>query len=67
METLVLQTKDKKESKLIMELLSKMNIAAKKLSIEEQEDFVFGKLIKKAVEQGEAKSSSIEKIIRKWK
>lgn len=67
METLVLQTKDKKESKLILELLSKMNITAQKLSAEEQEDFVFGQLIKKAVAQGEAKSSSIEKIIRKWK
>lgn len=67
METLVLQTKDKKESKLIIELLSKMNIATQKLSIEEQEDFFFGKLIKNAVAQGEAKSSSIEKIIRKWK
>lgn len=67
METLVLQTKDKKESKLIMELLSKMNIATQKLSMEEQEDFFFGKLIKNAVAQGEAKPSSIEKIIRKWK
>ncbi len=67
METFVLQTKDKKESKLIMELLSKMNIATQKLSIEEQEDFFFGSLIKSAVAKGEAKSSSIEKIIRKWK
>ena len=67
METLVLQTKNKKESKLIMELLSKMNIATQKLSTEEQEDFLFGKLIKKAVAQGETKPSSIEKIIRKWK
>jgi hypothetical protein len=67
METLILQTRDKKESKLIMELLRKMNIATQKLSAEEQEDFILGKLIKEAVAKGEAKSSSIEKIIRKWK
>ncbi len=67
METLVLQTKSKKESKLIMELLSKMNIATQKLSAEEQEDFLFGKLIKEAVAKGEAKSSAIEKVFNKWK
>jgi hypothetical protein len=67
METLVLQTRNKKESKLIKELLSKMNISVTRLSKDEQEDFVFGNLIKQAVAKGEAKSSSIEKIISKWK
>ena len=67
METFVLQTHDKKESKLLTEMLHKMNIRITKLSKEEQEDFVFGKLIKDAVKQGEAKASSIEKIIAKWK
>lgn len=67
METLVLQTRDKKESLLLKELLKKMNIAVKALSKEEQEDFIFGNLIKAAVKQGEAKPSSIEKIIKRWK
>lgn len=67
METLVLTTKDKKESKLLTEMLSKMNITFQRLSNEEHEDFVFGKLIKQAVKEGEAKPSSIQKIIRKWK
>ncbi|HMO61219.1 MAG TPA: hypothetical protein PKC39_01315 [Ferruginibacter sp.] len=67
METLVLQTRDKKESVLLKELLKKMNISVMALSKEEQEDFVFGKLIKAAVKQGEAKPSSIAKIINKWK
>ncbi len=67
METLVLQTRDKKESRLLKELLSKMNVRVLTLSKEEQEDFVFGNLISEAVKQGEAKSSSIEKIISKWK
>ncbi len=67
METFVLQTHDKKESKLLAALLQKMNIKITKLSKEQQEDFVFGKLIKDAVKQGEAKASSIEKVISKWK
>ena len=67
METLLLQARDKKESHLIKQLLSRMNIRVMTLSREEQEDFVFGKLIKDAVKQGEAKSSAIEKIINKWK
>ncbi|MBS1622876.1 MAG: hypothetical protein JST83_02580 [Bacteroidetes bacterium] len=67
METLMLQIKDKKESRLIIELLHKMNIAVQKLSKEEQEEFVFGKLIKEAVKSGEAKPSSIQKFIKKWK
>jgi transcriptional/translational regulatory protein YebC/TACO1 len=66
METLLLQTKDKKESRLIMELLNKMQVNVKKLSKDEQEDFVFGTLIKEATKE-EAKPSSIEKIISKWK
>jgi hypothetical protein len=66
METLLLQIKDKKESRLIMELLAKMRVNVQKLSKEEQEDFVFGKLINEAVKE-EAKPSSIEKIISKWK
>ena len=38
-----------------------MNIKVKKLWKEEQEDFVFGKLIKDAVDQGEAKvTASLE-------
>ena len=67
METLVLQTRDKKESQLIKALLGKMNIRVTRLSKEEQEDFILGELIKEAVEKGEAKSSSVEKIISKWK
>jgi hypothetical protein len=67
METLVLQTRDKKESELIKALLGKMNIQVTRLSKEEQEDFILGKLIKEAVEKGEAKLSSVEKIISKWK
>jgi hypothetical protein len=67
METLVLQTRDKKESKLLKELLSKMNISVTKLSKDEEEDFVFGNLIKQAVAKGSVKPSSIEKIISKWK
>jgi hypothetical protein len=67
METLVLQTRDKKESELIKALLGKMNIRVTRLSKEEQEDFILGKLIKEAVEKGEAKLSSVEKIISKWK
>jgi hypothetical protein len=66
MDTLLLQTKDKKESRLIIELLNKMNVNVQKLSKEEQEDFVFGKLINEAVKE-EAKPSSIAKIISKWK
>jgi hypothetical protein len=66
METLLLRTKNKKESRLIIELLNKMKVDVKKLSKEEQEEFTFGKLIKEAVKE-EAKSSSIQKIIRKWK
>ena len=65
MDTLMLQTKDKKESRLIMDLLHKMNVAVQKLSKEEQEDFIFGYLIKEAIKD-EAKPSSIEKIINKW-
>ena len=67
METLVLTAKDKKESKLLIEMLRKMNINFQLLSNEEQEDFVFGKLIKQAVKEGEAKPSAIQKVIRKWK
>lgn len=67
METLILQTRDKKESLLLKQLLSKMNIQVKQLSKQEQEDFVFGNLIKEAVKQGEAKRTSIDKIINKWK
>ncbi len=66
MDTLMLQTKDKKESRLIMDLLHKMNVTVQKLSKEEQEDFIFGHLIKEAIKD-EAKPSSIEKIINKWK
>jgi hypothetical protein len=66
METLLLQTKDKKESRLIMELLHKMNVNVQKLSKEDQEDYVFGKLINEAIKD-EAKPSSIDKIISKWK
>ncbi len=44
-----------------------MNIRVMTLSKEEQEDFVFGNLIKDAVRQGEAKPASIERIINKWK
>ena len=67
METLVLTTRDKKESKLLIGLLNKMNISFQRLTKEEQEDFVFGKLIKKAVNEGEVKPGSIQKIVGKWK
>lgn len=67
METLILQTKDKKESLLLKQLLQKMNVKVSSLSKEEQEDFVLGNLIKEAVKKGEAKKTSIEKIINKWK
>ena len=65
METIVLTAKDKKESLLLKQLLSKINISFQLLSNEEQEDFVFGKLIKQAVIEGEAKPASIQRIIRK--
>lgn len=58
METLILQTQDKKESRLLTELLYKMNIKVMKLSQQEHEDFVFWKLIKDSVKQGEAKAFS---------
>ena len=67
METLVLRTKDKKESRLLMDLLSKMHVDVQRLSKNEQEDFLFGKILKKAVKEGEAKPTSIQKIINKWK
>jgi hypothetical protein len=67
METLLLQTRDKKESHLLKELLRKMNISVRTLTKQEQEDFIFGELIKDAVKQGAARSSSIDKIINKWK
>jgi hypothetical protein len=55
METIVLQTKDKKESRLVMQLLGKMRINVQRLSKEEQEEFMFGKILKQAVKQGETK------------
>ena len=67
METLVLKAKDKKESRLLIELLNKMKVEVMHLSKEEQEDFLFGKLLKDAVKEGEAKPASIHKIINKWK
>jgi hypothetical protein len=67
METLILQARDKKESHLLQELLTRMNIRVMTLTKEEQEDFIFGTLIKDAVRQGEAKPGSIKKIIDKWK
>jgi hypothetical protein len=67
MDTLVLQVKDKKESRLLMDLLHKMRIQVQKLSKEEQEDFVLGNLINQAIDQGEAQPSAIDKIIKKWK
>jgi len=67
METIVLTAKDKKESQLLRQMLSKMNVSFQLLSNEEQEDFVFGKLIKQAVKEGEAKPASIQRIMRKWK
>jgi hypothetical protein len=67
METLILRTKNKRESRLVLELMSKMKIAVQKLSKEEQEDFVFGNLINSAIKKGEARPAAIEKIIRKWK
>jgi hypothetical protein len=67
METIVLQAKDKKESRLLIDMLTKMKIEVMHLSKEEQEDFFFGKLLKDAIKQGEAKSSSIEKIINKFR
>ena len=67
METIVLTAKDKKESQLLRQMLSKMNVSFQLLSNEEQEDFVFGKLIKLAVKEGEAKPASIQRIMRKWK
>ena len=67
METLILQTKDKKESLLLKQMLKKMNVKVSSLSKEEQEDFMLGNLIKDAVKKGEAKRSSVEKIIRQWK
>jgi hypothetical protein len=67
METLVLRTKNKSEAKFLKALLHKMDIAVSTLSTDEQEDYVFGDLIKKAVKQGEANAESVEKIIGKWK
>jgi len=67
METIVLTAKDKKESQLLRQMLSKMNVSFQLLSNEEQEDFVFGKLIKQAVKEGKAKPASIQRIMRKWK
>jgi hypothetical protein len=67
METLILQTKDKKESLLLKQLLQKMNVKVSSLLKEEQEDFAFGNLIKEAVKKDETKKTSIEKIINQWK
>jgi hypothetical protein len=67
METLILQARNKRESLLIKELMNKMNISVTTLSKEEQEDFIFGKLIKEAVKEGEAKHATIDKILKKWK
>ena len=67
METLVLQTRDKKETLLLKQLLKRLNVKVASLSKDEQEDFMLGKLIKEAVKKGEAKPSSIAKIIKQWK
>lgn len=62
METLILQTKSKKESRLIKELLAKMNVYVRSLSKQEKEDLIFSKLIDDAIKGGESKQSSFETL-----
>jgi len=67
METLVLRAKDKKESRLLKGMFNKMKIEVLQLSKEDQEEFLFGKILKQAIKPGKASPSSIQKVINKWK
>lgn len=48
MNTLIVQTKDKSELKLVTDILRKMRISSKVLKIEELEDLGLAKLMKQA-------------------
>jgi len=48
MNAILIGPKDKKEEKLLSELLTKLRIPLRKLSVEEQEDFGLGLMMKEA-------------------
>jgi hypothetical protein len=62
MASIVIETRDRAELKLLRELLKKMNIPSKLLSESEREDVTFGLLIQEA---DRSKKVSREKIMRK--
>ncbi len=48
MNAILIEPKDHKEEKLLSDLLKKLQVSSRKLSIEEQEDFAMGLLMKDA-------------------
>ena len=47
METILITVKDKSEKEFISDLLRRMKIESKVLSLEEKEDFAFGEIMSK--------------------
>ncbi|MCX6154477.1 MAG: hypothetical protein NT007_09975 [Candidatus Kapabacteria bacterium] len=65
MENILVSPKNKKEFQLITDLFSKMNIKTKVLSLEEQEDLIFGEMMKEADRSQKVSRDSVMKILEK--
>ncbi len=65
METIIINTKDKSTAKLIVELVKKLGEKSKVLTDEQQEDFLFGQLMKSEKTGTKVTRNTIFKKLRK--
>ncbi|MBS4066120.1 MAG: hypothetical protein KGZ74_16280 [Chitinophagaceae bacterium] len=64
METLIIETKSKETTKLLVELSKQLKLKHKKVSIEDAEDFFLAQAIKKGLKSGNSSRDKVMKVLK---
>jgi predicted DNA-binding protein len=65
MEAIVVETKSKRKTDLLLKLSQEMGLCSKKISIEDIEDFFLAKSIKEGIKSGYTSKEKVLKALRK--
>lgn len=65
MSTIIIQSKDKKNDKFLLELAMRLRLAAKVLTHDEEQDMMLIKSIDEGIKSGEGSEQEVRKIMAK--
>ena len=65
MSTIIIQSKDQKNDKFLLELAKRLRLSAKVLSADEEQDIMLVKSIDEGMKSGEASEEAVKKILSK--